>query len=277
MRGARLIVNADDFGLSEAIDRGIVGAHRDGIVTSASIMACGPAFEHAAAATLENPGLDIGVHLALTELVPVSSPESVPSLVDASGRFPPHAIDFAHRYLRGSIDLADVRRELDAQIRRLQSRGIAVSHLDSHQHVHALPGIARTIAELADAHGIQFVRYPRERLALRMLKDPRRFGEQVALNAVCAWSPLRRLRHPDRFVGFHCDGRLSEEVLAALLRELPEDGTAELMCHPAEPEPDGPQQRWGYAGSIERAALTSPRIRALVRSRGIALIGYREL
>lgn len=276
----RLIVNADDFGLSPGVNRGIVAAHRDGIVTSASIMVNGPAFAHAVALAREHPTLDLGVHLTLTELAPLAPPEAVRSLVDEAGRFAPHATAFARRYLRGSIALAEIRDELDAQIRLARAHGLAISHLDSHQHVHALPGVARVVAELAKTHGIRAVRYPLERLDARLLalaRNARRLAEHVALNAVCLCSPLRRVRRTERFVGFHVGGRLTERNLEAMLRRLPARATVELMCHPSEAEADGPHRRWGYAGPAERAALTSGRIRALIGARGIQLIGHRDL
>jgi hopanoid biosynthesis associated protein HpnK len=278
--GTRLIVNADDFGLSQAINRGVIAAHRDGIVRSASVMVNGPAFEHAVQLALENPALDTGVHLTLTELAPVASPDAVPSLVGANKRFAPHAIDLARRYVRGSLALADVRSELDAQIQLARERGLQISHIDSHQHVHALPGVAHVIADLASAYGIRAVRYPLERLRgymFRSIGNARRLAEQLALNAVCALSPLRRLKHPDRFVGFHFGGRLTERNLETLLRNLPKRGTIELMCHPGEAESDGPHRQWGYAGPAEREALTSVHIQELIRARGIDLVAYRDL
>ncbi len=278
--GVRLIVNADDFGLSPAINRGIIAAHRNGIVTSASLMVNGPAFEDAVALAQENPALDIGLHLTLTELGPVASPDKVPSLVGESLRFAPHAIDFARRYVRGAVAAAEVRTELDAQIRLARSRGLAISHLDSHQHVHALPGIARVVADLASAHAIRVVRYPLERLQAYMWSSAgnvRRLAEQVALNAVCKRSALQRLRHAERFVGFYFGGKLTERNLEIVLHNLPASGTIELMCHPAEVESNGPHRQWGYAGPAEREALSSPRIKALIHARGIDLIGQRDL
>ncbi len=274
----RLIVNADDFGLSQGVNRGIIAAHRDGIVTSASVMVNGPAFANAVALAREHPALDIGVHLTLTELAPVAPPAAVRSLLDDDGRFAPHAIAFARRYVLGSVALAEVRAELDAQIRLARAHGLAISHLDSHQHVHALPGIARLVAELAEAHGIGAVRYPLERVRGHMLAgNARRLAEHAALNLVCLGSPLRRARRTERFVGFHFGGRLDERNLETVLHHLPARGTVELMCHPAEAEPDGPHRRWGYAGPAECAALTSARMKALIGARGIRLIGYRDL
>ena len=278
--GVRLIVNADDFGLSHAVNRGIIAAHRDGIVTSASLMANGPAFEDAVALARANPALDLGVHLTLTEFAPVSSPGTVASLVGANMRFSPHATDFARRYVRGSLVLAEVRNELDAQLRRVCRHGLQVSHLDSHQHVHALPAIARVVADLAATYRIRPVRYPREPLRAYMFagsRNARRLAEQLALNAACALSPLRRMPHTDVFVGFHFGGRLAERNLATILRNLPAGGTIELMCHPGEVESGGPHEQWGYAGPAEREALTSARIKELIHARGIELVTHRDL
>ena len=170
-RGARLIVHADDFGLSEAVNRAVIAAHENGIVTAASLMAGGDAFEHAVALAKDHPTLDVGVHLTLTEQHPTAPAADVPSLVGPDGKFAPHAFQFAKRYLRGDIALTHVRAELDAQIRRVVDHGLVPSHLDGHQHVHVLPGIARIVAELAGAYGIRAVRCPAERLRGYMLKD----------------------------------------------------------------------------------------------------------
>jgi len=274
---ARLIVHADDFGLSEPVNRAVLAAHENGIVTSTSIMAGGAAFEHAAALARRCPSLDIGVHLTLTEQRPVA--DSVPSLVDSEGKFAPHATRFAMRYARGAIALADVRAELAAQIRRVREHGIAPSHLDGHQHVHVLPGIARVVAELARENGISAVRVPAERVRGYMLKDPshlKRVAEQLAIGALCAFapSPLRRV---DRFVGFYFGGRLNEENLRIVLDHLPARETVELMCHPGLDDPASPYDHWGYAWAAETAALTSPSIRGLLEQRGVRLIGYRDV
>ena len=277
---ARLIVNADDFGISEAVNHGIVDAHRRGIVTSTSLMANGRAFEHAVRLAKDCPTLDVGVHLTLTEEQPVAAGPATAALVDAGNRFPPHLFHFAARYARGRIPLAAVRAELDAQIRRVLQHGIVPSHLDGHQHVHVLPGVARVVAELANAHGIRTVRYPAERVRgymLRNLRSARRLAEQVALGMFCALSPLRELRRTDDFAGFYFGGRLDEANLATVLAGLPAGRTTELMCHPGEDDPRGNYGHWHYSWSAERDALQSPRIRELVAARGVHLISYRDL
>ena len=277
---ARLIVHGDDFGISESVNLGIVEAHRRGILTSTSLMANGRAFEHAVALAKACPTLDVGVHLTLTEEQPVAEQPAVAGLVDADNRMPRNWLKFAARYAQGRIPLAAVRAELDAQIRRVLAQGVAVSHLDGHQHVHVLPGVARVVAELAVEHGIRTVRYPAERVRgymLKSLRNARRLAEQLALGAACALSPLRELRRIDDFVGFYFGGRLDERNLATLLAGLPAGRTVELMCHPGENDPRGRYGHWHYSWAAERDALTSPRIRELVAARGMQLISYRDL
>ena len=274
----RLIVNADDFGLSEAVNRAVIEAHENGIVTSTSIMAGGAAFEHAAELAAACPTLDVGVHLTLTELRPVA--DSVPSIVGADGKFAPHATELAKRCFRGAIALGDVRKELDAQIRRVLARGLRPSHLDGHQHVHVLPGIARVVAELARVNGIRAVRVPTERMRGYMLKDLgglKRLAEQIALGLFGTLSPLEHLRRTDRFAGFYFGGRLNEQNLRTVLERLPVGKTVELMCHPGADDPQSRYGHWNYAWAAETAALTSPRIRELIAAHGVQLIGYRDL
>ena len=280
MSGAsRLIVNADDFGLAEAVNRGIVDAHDRGIVTSTSIMATGPKFEHAVELARGRPGLAVGVHLVLTEQRPLIGAAAAASLVEPDGGFLPHVSQLLGRQLRGRISLPEVRLELDAQLERVRSAGIAISHIDGHQHAHVLPGIAGIVAELAKRHGIAAVRYPAERVRgymLRSLKHARRVAEQTALRLFCAASPLKHLRRSDDFVGFYFGGRLDEANLVTVLDGLPEGRTVELMCHPGDDDMRA-QGDWAYAWAAERAALTSPRIRDLVVARGMQLISYRDV
>jgi hopanoid biosynthesis associated protein HpnK len=273
----RLIVNADDFGIADAVNRGIAEAHDRGIVTSASIMATGQSFEHAVALARERPKLGIGVHLVLTEQRPLAG-TAVPTLVGSDGRFAAHAVDLAGRQLGARLSLREVKVELDAQIRRVRASGLVVTHLDGHQHVHVLPGVARVVAELAAAHGIAAVRYPAERVRPHMLRSIgglKRLAEQTAVTVCCAVSPLQDLRRSDDFVGFYFGGRLDETNLTTVLDDLPPGRTIELMCHPgqADMRADG----WRYAWAAELAALTSPRIRELLAARGVQLISYRDL
>ncbi len=276
---SRLIVNADDFGITEAVNRGIVAAFDRGIVTSTSLMATGPAFEHAVDLASSRPGLAVGVHLVLTEHRPLVGSRAAASLVGLDGCFPAHVTQLLALQLRRRISLAEARLELDAQLKRVRDAGVTVSHIDGHQHVHVLPGIAGVVAVLAAKHGVAAVRYPAERLRGYMLRDVkhgRRVAEQAALRLFCELSPLKPLRRSDEFVGFYFGGRLDEANLATVLAGLPAGRTVELMCHPGDDDMQ-PSEDWAYSWAAERDALTSPRIRDLVTQRGVQLISYRDV
>jgi predicted glycoside hydrolase/deacetylase ChbG (UPF0249 family) len=260
------------------VNRGIVAAYERGIVTSTSIMATGPAFEHAVELARSRPGLAVGVHLVLTEHRPLVGASAAASLVEPGGRFAPHVAQLLRKQLRGRISLPEIRLELEAQLERVRDAGIAPSHIDGHQHVHVLPKIAGVVAELAARHGVAAVRYPAERVRgymLRSFKHARRVAEQTALRLFCESSPLKPLRRSDDFVGFYFGGRLDEANLATVLADLPAGRTVELMCHPGDEDMQGSDD-WVYAWSAERDALTSPRIRDLVAARGLELISHAD-
>lgn len=276
---SRLIVHADDFGISAGVNAGIVQAHRHGILTSASLMVSGAAFDGAVSLLRENPGLDAGVHLTLVGERPLLDPGRIPSLVDAGGRLPGAAPSFMRRYLAGRIDIEDVRRELDAQIGRARECVPAVSHLDSHQHLHMLPAVWKITMQLARRHGIRAVRRPREALRASMLLRPAgypRLAQQLVLNAFCAAAGRGSLREPDHFFGFYHGGRLGRDNLLVLLRSLPADGYCELMCHPGSDATDAAHD-WGYRWRDERDALTDEAVRRTVSERGIQLVSYADL
>ena len=137
----RLIVNADDWGLTPGVNRGIVRAFQHGIVTSASLLVTGSAFEDAVALARDFPALDVGLHLALVEEQAVLPPEALPTLVDKTGRLPRTKGEFFKRALLGRISWDEVEREIAGQIARFQQTGLRLSHLDSHQHLHMFPPV----------------------------------------------------------------------------------------------------------------------------------------
>jgi hopanoid biosynthesis associated protein HpnK len=276
----RLIVHADDFGLGERIDRGILKAHVEGCLTSTSIMAVGAHFDGAIALARDTPGLDLGVHLTLAEERPLSPPESIPSLVDPEGRFHRHATVFARRWAADKIDLDDVRRELSAQVERVVATGLPISHLDGHQHLHMLPGVLDVTAELATRHGIPAVRFPAEPLAPYMFASVRRLArvpQLIALRLLCARGRGAPVARTDRFAGFVFGGRLDRANLDVVLRNLPTTGTCELMCHPGLDDPDARYGHWGYRWQDELDALCDPALPDRLEHAGIRLIGYRDL
>jgi predicted glycoside hydrolase/deacetylase ChbG (UPF0249 family) len=157
----RLIVNADDFGLHESINAGIIQAYRDGCVTSATLIAGGAAFDQAVNLARQCPDLGVGVHLTLVGLHPVAHSD-VHSLLTGDGSFWPDYFTFTRQYLKGRIKPEHIETELRCQLQKVVGNGIKITHLDSHQHLHVLPGFPRIIVKLAREFGIERIRIPAE-------------------------------------------------------------------------------------------------------------------
>jgi chitin disaccharide deacetylase len=277
-----LIVHADDLGISESVNSAIALAHERGILTSASLMAVGEAFEDALRTCRSLPSLDVGVHLTLVEERPLSPTGAVPSLAGSSGRFPPTAMAFTQRYFARRINMEEIYRELEAQVRRVVDAGIPVTHLDSHQHLHMLPGIFEITVRLAREHGIHAVRVPREPLGFRMARSSQsviRVIQQLVLNSFCLWSSRRigDLRRPDHFAGFLFGGRMDISNLRTVLRNLPNWGSVEIMCHPSMDAPENRYSHWDYRGPDELEALLDPGLPALLEELGLSLGTYRDI
>ena len=276
---AGLIVNADDLGLCEAVNRGIAQAFDQGIVTSASMLVGGEAFDEAVALARERPELDLGVHLSLTQTRPTSPPGRIPTLVGAGGRFHPDWRAFLSRYLRKRISSAEIEAELRAQIERALATGLNFSHLDSHQHLHVLPGVLPIVVRLARDYGIGAIRFPDQARASGR-PGRRREAERLAHRATCALG--RRvmtgngLLVSDDFRGFTEAGSWRPGSLVDTIFNL-ESGLTEIGCHPGADDGIDSHLGWGYRWEQELAALTSPEVAAAVRQSGVKLTTYREV
>lgn len=273
-----LIVSADDLGLHQDINRGIFLAHAQGVVTSASAVACGEAFEDAATILREYPSLDIGVHLTLIEERPLSPASRIPSLLTRDGRFLPSYRHFAARLLTGSVSPSDIRHELRAQIDRVVGLGRRVSHFDSHQHIHLLPGVWRITKELAKEYGVRWVRRPRfdsPFRSRRSVTDPLfRLGLN-ALSAIRIGGASGRDQHAATSA-LHLSGHLTEPDLLRIVGCL-HPGVSELVTHPGVSTPALRRKyRWGYDWSTELAALTSPSLRSAIHAHGVTLARFSE-
>jgi predicted glycoside hydrolase/deacetylase ChbG (UPF0249 family) len=280
-RGPRLIVNADDLGLSEGIDRAIFAGHDAGVITSTSVLTTGPAFAHAVCGLRERPALGVGVHLCLHEERPALPPERIPTLVGADGRLLPLRT-VLRRALTGALRRVEVEEEYAAQVARALEAGIAVDHLDSHCHLHALPPLARSVRAVAERFGIRGVRRPaasrlREFARAPLARWP--LGGAISLCSVAVRSVLGPpLVSPDRFVGLIHSGSADASWILRAVRSLEPGLASELMVHPgdgsgASPSGDhGPAQR-----RAELDALTSPALARALREGGVRLIDYRDL
>ncbi len=288
----RLIVNADDWGLTKGVNRGIRDAYGSGIVTSATLMANGQAFEDAVEITRAHSSLGVGVHLNLSQGMPVSSPEIIPSLVDPQGRLYLRPGMLWKGIAMGRVSLSEIETELRAQILRVRGAGISPTHLDGHKHVHVLPGISDVVITLARELGIRRVRCPLEKApALAgLLFDSHRpsvgTAKQYAVGrAVSFFARVFRkkcarfgITSPTHFFGVTQTGFLDVAEIETLLRRLPYD-ESELMCHPGYVDPALASAGTRLIEEREREleALTSPRIRRLVDGLGIRLVDYADL
>ena len=240
----RLILNADDFGLTPGINRAILELHRAGVVTSASLMATGPAFDDAVQIALDNPSLGVGCHLTFVDGIPISHPYAIPTLLGADGKtFRPNFLDFTQAALRNTIRPADLAHEAQSQIQKLQRAGIDVTHIDTHKHTHMFPPLVRPLLHIAERCGVMPVRNPFEprwssalarpshsrRLQIRLAE---RFAQPFHIAAAA------RRQHgflPNGTLGIASTGTLDAPTLRATLHAAatqPEDEVYELCCHP---------------------------------------------
>ncbi len=285
-----LIVNADDLGWSDGVNRGIAHAHRQGLVTSTSLLANGRAFASALQVARENPQLGVGVHLNLSDGPPTAKLDDVRGLVNAQGHFEGSPENLLLRIAGRGLPLAEVEREWDAQIRKVRDAGITPTHLDGHKHVQMLPGLFEIALRLAKKHGIRAIRVSHEESKLRALLSSG--GEQKAGVVLKQGVQARGLKllardaremadhaglvATDYFCGIAQTGALTREGVEKLLNNLPE-GTTELMCHPGYSDEDLKRSstRLQESRQTELEILTDARIRKIVAMQGIRLISYQ--
>jgi predicted glycoside hydrolase/deacetylase ChbG (UPF0249 family) len=284
-----LIVNADDFGFTAGVNRAIVEAHVGGVVTSSTLMANGRAFEEAARLAKTIPKLSIGCHVVLIDGRPVLGSEQLPSLTRDS-RFRDGLFSFATRAITGRIDAEEITAEATAQIRKIQSAGIAVSHIDTHKHTHLFPKILRPLLRAAGACGIRALRNPfGPRLPLRSAqllgRRPGLWARYAELRVLGSFAGKFReavdregFVSPDGTLGIVVTGALDETLFQAIARSIPQ-GTWEFVCHPGYNDADlqVAETRLRQSRETELRVLTLPAARELLLRQDIELISYREL
>ncbi len=284
----RLIVNADDFGFTSGVNRAIVEAHSHGIVTSSTLMANGPAFAEAAQLALTVPKLSVGCHVVFTDGTPVLGSAQLPSLTK-NARFHDGMISFAARAIAGRMGADEITAEAAAQIRKLQSTGVAVSHIDTHKHTHLFPKILRPLLRAAAACGVRAVRNPfGPRTPLRsnhLLARPGLWARYAEVRILGGFAGKFRetvdregFITPDGTLGIVVTGALDETLFYAIARSIPE-GTWEFVCHPGYNDVDlqSGKTRLRQSREIELRVLTLPTARETLAQQGIELISYRDL
>ncbi len=277
----RIVVNGDDFGRTASINAAIIQAHRQGILTSTSLMVAEEAFDEAVALAQAHPTLAVGLHLVAANGRAVLPPAQIPHIVDARGRFPDSAVQAGLRYTVSATARQELAWEMEAQFARFAATGLPLSHVDGHLHFHVHPIVFNLLLPLAERYGASGLRLPRDDFWLAM-----RYNRQgAALKAtwaiiyaiLCRWC-LRRLRGSrltvtDRMYGLMQTGQMTEGYVLRVLRQMPVS-TAELYFHPSavplEEEELGPNP-----GDL--ATLLSPAVRQAIQEGGIELANYTQL
>lgn len=265
----RLIVNADDLGLHPRIDEGIFAAHRDGIVTSSTLLVTARNAAHAVEKAREAK-LPLGLHLCLTSHLTPAAPVREVRWLAPGGRFRRSWPELAAAWFSGLVPKEEVRLELRAQLAKAKAMGAQIDHIDSHQHMHWLPGLHELWEELAFENRLP-MRGPNGRPALRGLRRPTGAAKELLLGFISGRAD--RTGAP-RTWGIAESGRLGTAELVRLLRRLPH-GTHEIVCHPGKsPGPVPEQPGWHYGWELELQALCSAEARAVIAQRGIELISF---
>lgn len=280
----RLIVNADDFGLHPLINAGIIKGHQEGFITSTSLMPSAPCWQEAVRLAKDNPRLGIGVHLTLVGGVPSVLPkEKVSSLLDDDGLFLPDYVAFAKRYYSGAVKRSELEAELRAQLERALSCGVNITHIDSHQHTHVLPGINSLVLKLSNEYNIIRVRIPKEGYFFTggYQTGVGRLIGRSGLSFCADMAALRAdslgLRHPQHFYGMLAGGHLNAQLIANILRQLPE-GVSEIMTHPGlDSAALGEAFSWQYHWREELDAYLDAGNKALLKELGIEPVSFAAL
>lgn len=270
-----LIVNADDYGLTPGVSRGIIRAHREGIVTSTSVLALAPAFTTTVGWLADSPQLGVGVHLAAVgEDSPLLSAAEIPTLVDRRGRLAPSWRQFLPRAAAGRIDPSDLVAEFSAQADAVAGAGVGLTHLDTHQHLHLWPVVRTVVLGMAERLG----------LAVRVTRSAARSPVGMVVRRLSttleAEARRRSIPFPHAAAGLDEAGALDRPTLVRALRRLAAaPGTsAEVGTHPGEGcDPDRHRYRWDYRWADELAALTSTAARDAVDEAGFVLGTYADL
>jgi predicted glycoside hydrolase/deacetylase ChbG (UPF0249 family) len=283
----RLIINADDFGLTTGVNRAVVEAHRAGTVTSATVMATGQAFDGALASAKQNPALGVGCHVVLIDGTPITHARSLRGT--SGGIFRTKIVDFARAALRDVLDPDEIAAEALAQMKRVQSGGIELTHFDTHKHTHMFPKVLRPLLRAAKEAGVRAVRNPFAPVKAlgwaHLFRRPKlwvRYSEVSALRGFAErfHSEVRAagLKTTNGTFGVIVTGALNESLFTAIIGSIPE-GTWEFVCHPGynDAELDRVNTRLRASREAELRVLTSSDSVRLLQNQGIEQITYGEL
>jgi len=288
----RLIINADDFGLTAGVNRAIVEAHENGVVSSATLMANGQAFAQAVSLARSTPRLGVGCHVVLVDGAPLLPQTQVHSLLDGSGnsagdaRFREGISKFGALAMLGRLAADEIEAEATAQIRKLQASGIPVTHLDSHKHTHLFPRVLRPLLQAAQCCGVRAIRNPFERMqGSQLAASPSLWRRWAEVGVLRGFAKQFRdavqqagIATPDGTLAIVATGTLNDRLLRLMVENLPE-GTWELVCHPGYNDTDlrGIRTRLRESREQELRILTSQSTRDLLAANGVEMVSFRDL
>jgi hopanoid biosynthesis associated protein HpnK len=283
--GRQIIFSADDFGLSAGVNAGILRAHRDGILTNASLMVNGAAFVEAVQIARDHPSLAVGLHLVLLQGKSTLAPEQIPMLVNRQGMFRNHPVWVGLRYFFTPGMHRQLESEICAQLEKFAASGLPLSHVDGHLNIHMHPSVLNILLQQRRRFGIGAMRLPREPMSLSLRADSReplrKRIEAITFAQLDRYARPKlqaaQVRHVDQLFGLHNSGHITETFLLRVLAELPH-GVTEIYTHASLV--DAEARRWrpaNYECEDELKALTSIRVRAALEAAGIERISYRSL
>jgi len=269
----RLIVNADDFGRSPSINQAVVLAHREGILTTASLMVNGDAAAEAVELARQNPALGVGLHLTLVCGRSALPAKEIPGLTTGDGQFSENAVSAGMRYFFQPSLVPQLRREIAAQFKKFHETGLVLDHVNGHLNLHLHPTIFRLLLEQAEAFDLRRLRLTRDPLGLNLrLARGRwgyRFSHALIFNALSRWAQpqliRQKIRHTRTVFGLLQTGDVSEDYLLRLLPRLP-GGDSELYSHPCLEK---------FRNELD--ALVSPKVRGVLQNSSIQRIRYQDL
>ena len=277
----RIIINADDFGLTTGVNSAVIELHANGFLTSATLMAHASATEDAIALALKTPTLGVGCHIILVDGNPTLPAHSIPTLIDShTGLLHRKLTTFLRLLLLGRIHPDEIQAEATAQIARLTQTGLRLTHIDTHKHTHMFPAVLRPVLKAARAAGISSVRNPFEPLWSRRATPAAPVARRIQVNLLHGLhTRFRRTVQQEGFtttngsLGVLATGSLTAETVASLLTNMP-DGTWELVTHPGYNDQDLAQvtTRLKESRDIERKALT-----AVTLEENLELVSFAQL
>ena len=277
----QIIMNADDFGRHDRINEAVEQAVMYGCLRSATLMPGGKAFDGAVQVARRCPPLGVGIHFTLANGFPVLPAKEIPSLVTEEGVFYDDYMAFLKRFMRGLIRLSEVRSELSAQLGKMERAGLKLTHVDSHQHLHHVPGILGIVLDLAESAGIHALRISHTHVFDGDLGSVGQLVGRLGLGSLSRYAARAARKRgffmPDHFAGIVAGEAVSEKAMERFLDHL-EEGTTEIMMHPGT---DNAALRrdclWQHDFEAELHALTSPRILKKLEARGIAAVNFSSL